>query len=35
MHTDYAQGDVGAVIRIPLQVNFQGTHATLDKLLTI
>ena len=25
MYTDYAQGDVGAVIRISWDVNFQGT----------
>ena len=34
MYTDYVQRDVGAVTRIPLQVNFQGTPP-LDKRLTI
>ena len=33
MYTDYAQGDVGAVIRISWDVNFQGTPR-LGKRLT-
>lgn len=33
MYTDYAQGDVGAVIRISWDVNFQGTPR-LGKQLT-
>ena len=33
MCTDYAQGDVGAVIRISWDVNFQGTPR-LGKRLT-
>ena len=33
MYTDYAQGDVGAVIRISWDVDFQGTPP-LGKRLT-